>query len=136
MRVSEDIGSDVVRDLMPGTLIKIVKRAAVSNRRIKASVCSKDHERQEEVGWISICTQAGEPLVGKVDSEAQSSVTAKQTEDPAFLPWPPLCGLWLLSASTTDATASSSQLCPDADGDQRGPGVQRGGDDIDIYIVV
>eukprot|EP00927_Polykrikos_kofoidii_P033161 TRINITY_DN28068_c0_g1_i2.p1 TRINITY_DN28068_c0_g1~~TRINITY_DN28068_c0_g1_i2.p1 ORF type:complete len:1273 (+),score=350.36 TRINITY_DN28068_c0_g1_i2:78-3896(+) len=67
VRVSEHLDSEMVAELKPGALIRIVQLGATSKRR---ALIQTDYLE----GWISVVTKSGELLIGKVTDNKSDRV--------------------------------------------------------------
>eukprot|EP00428_Durinskia_dybowskii_P019617 CAMPEP_0170217242 /NCGR_PEP_ID=MMETSP0116_2-20130129/8283_1 /TAXON_ID=400756 /ORGANISM="Durinskia baltica, Strain CSIRO CS-38" /LENGTH=1246 /DNA_ID=CAMNT_0010467869 /DNA_START=69 /DNA_END=3809 /DNA_ORIENTATION=+ len=66
VRAAEDLDSDVITELKPGTTVRILELGVHNKRRAK--VGSEWH-----TGWISTTTKAGELLIGKVEERGATA---------------------------------------------------------------
>mmetsp|Transcript_36680 Transcript_36680/g.84390 ORF Transcript_36680/g.84390 Transcript_36680/m.84390 type:complete len:1127 (-) Transcript_36680:98-3478(-) len=67
VRRGEDLCSEIVKELKPGSLIEILEKGQLNSRRAKIKVVDT-----AEVGWISVQTRQGEALVGPVSVDIKS----------------------------------------------------------------
>jgi len=80
LRQHEVLDSEVVAELRPGTLIRIMQLGALDKRRAKVAT-----EVKGEEGWISLSTKKGELLVGKVDDSEKTNAASNNTKVKALL---------------------------------------------------
>lgn len=64
LRAGEELDSDVIIELRPGTIIRIIALSTINRRRAKITC-------EQSEGWISLATKQGELLVGKLSSSGK-----------------------------------------------------------------
>mmetsp|Transcript_57441 Transcript_57441/g.136550 ORF Transcript_57441/g.136550 Transcript_57441/m.136550 type:complete len:1127 (-) Transcript_57441:69-3449(-) len=67
VRRGEDLTSDILKELKPGSLVEILEKGQLNQRRAKIKMVDTGEE-----GWISVQTRQGEALVGPVSLDIKS----------------------------------------------------------------